>query len=181
MNVELTSDYPVNDAACKEATGRTLEEWAALIGANPAIASKRRDAISWVGDQTDRSVKGVWWATTIWVEYERRVGRTQKDGRGEGYSICSTKTIAAPIPDVMAKLLPHFDNVTRVREGKDIRAVWQSPGVEHETPIDVAFTDLKGKTGVNIMHSRMQSREEADGMRRAWAEVLDKVKKDCES
>ncbi len=180
MNIELTSDFPVNDDACKAATGKTLTEWAELIAANDEIASKRRPAISWICDQVGRGVKDVWWATTIWVEYERATNRTQKDGLFEGYSICSTKTINAPISKVMAALLPHFPNVTRVREGKDIRAVWQTPGVAHETPIDVAFTDVKGKTGVNIMQSRMQTREETDGMRAAWAAVLDQVKKDCE-
>ena len=45
----------------------------------------------------------IWWATTIWVEYERaHKVVNKKDGRAEGYNICSTKTIAAPVADVYA-------------------------------------------------------------------------------
>ena len=45
---------------------------------------------------------------------------------------------------------------------------------------DVMFQDNKGKTLMNVMPSRVQTRDEADGLREAWGEALDKLKVICE-
>lgn len=181
MNVHLQPDFPVTDTACQEATGKTLAEWSSAIGANPGIADKRRDAINWLWDQVGRSPTGAWWGTTIWVEHERRIGRTKKDGLYEGYSICSTKTIAAPMARVQEELSKRVGNVTRVREGKDIRASWRTPGVEHDTEVEVLLADKGGKVAITLNHSRIQTRDEADGLRRAWSEELAALKADLEA
>lgn len=181
MKVELVPDFPVDDATCKEHTGKTFGEWADLLAADPNLAGKRRDAINWVWDQVGRSPQQAWWGTTIWVEYERKIGRTQKDGLFQGYNICNTKSIKASAEAVQQALLPYFENVVRVREGKDIRAIWHTPGVPNPTQVDVMLAFKDGKTGVNINHDRIQTREEADGLRRAWGEVLNKVKAELES
>jgi|GEM_PF-4764492 hypothetical protein len=44
MKVILGSDYPIDDAACIEATGKTIGEW---IDAIDAHGAGRRDAIPW--------------------------------------------------------------------------------------------------------------------------------------
>jgi hypothetical protein len=47
--------------------------------------------------------------------------------------------------------------------------------------IDVQFQDKgKGKTGLLVNLSRIQTRAEADGLRVAWAEALDRLKAVCE-
>lgn len=177
MDIELRSDFPVTDEACREATGKTLAEWSASLEGQ----TKRRDSISAICDATSRSVSGVWWATTIWVEHERRIDRRHKDGRFEGYSICSTKNIKAPAAAVQAELAKRFDRITRLRDGKDIRADWRTAGADHDTDVDVSFKEVDGKTAVLLNHNRIQTREEADGLRRAWSAELDSVKKQLES
>lgn len=66
----------------------------------------------------------------IYVEHERRHGILQKDGRPEGYNICVTKNVKAPVERVLAALVASIppERVTRVREGKDVRATWLTPG-----------------------------------------------------
>lgn len=204
MNVVLASDFPVTEESCQTCTGKTMSEWIAELEAQGAISGKRREAISYLYDGTGRG-KDLWWPTTIWVEKERREGVVQKDGRAEGYNICSTKTIAAPVEAVYAAWIGegpsawwgdepkgeadasisdaqgNVAKAIRVRENKDLRYQWQTGGEGDVTPIDVVFADKgKGKTGITLTHQRIQTREEADGLRRAWGEAFERLKQSLE-
>lgn len=198
MNVELRPDHPVTDEACRAATGRSFADWYTFIDA-AGLAKKRRDAIQLVYNETGRG-KDVWWPTTIWVEMEKARGIVQKDGRPEGYNICCTKGFKQS----PAELFPHFateaafggwvggwegamaegaafrcgaasGTVGRIRPDKDIRMTWLTPG-RAPTDIEIQFTVMGGKTTVNIFHKRIPERDEADGLRRAWGEALDRLK-----
>lgn len=199
MNVEYRPDHPVTDEGCKAATGRTFAEWFSVIEA-AGLSDKRRDAIQLVYNETNRG-KDVWWPTTIWVEYERSRGVVvKKDGRPEGFNICCTKGFK----QTPADLFPHFateaafaawvpgwsgameegsaftcgeaaGTVGRVRPAKDIRMVWNSPG-RSPTEIEVQFAVMGGKTTINFYHKRIETRAEADGLRRAWGEALERLK-----
>lgn len=201
MKVELTADQPLTNDSCLAATGKTLDDWIAYLESKPDLAAKRRDAIHDLYDQTNRG-PDVWWPTTIFVEYERKHGKTKKDGLLEGYTICSTKTIAAPVeaiyaawkdPGTVKEWYGEFKSdgtdesgnqadLVRDRENKDLRYTWQTAGVPHQTQADVTFQDKgKGKTLVTITHAKIQTREEADGLRNAWGHALDKLKSILES
>lgn len=65
---------------------------------------------------------------------------------------------------------------TRVRENKDLRMTWEHPGCTAPMLVDVQFQDTKGKTLMNVMTSRIQTRAESDGLRNAWSEVLTRLK-----
>lgn len=204
MKVNLAPDNPITNDACKQATGKTIDEWIAAMQSNPDIQGKRRDTIRWIYDNSGTTSGDIWWPTTLWVEMERRAGKVQKDGRPEGYHICVTKTIAAPVEkvyDAFAKdMSGWYDGAklsadasfsdsdgnkataTRVRENKDLRYKWHTAGVQGETDIDVVFEDKNnGKTGLLLNHMRIPTREEADGLRKAWGEAFDKLKKTLES
>lgn len=198
MNLDYRPDHPVTDEACCAATGRSFSEWYSFIEA-AGLADKRRDAIQLVYNETGRG-KDVWWPTTIWVEFERSKGVVKKDGRPEGFNICCTKSFKQSPQE----LSPHFaseaafgswvpgwagaiedgapfrcgeatGSVGRIRPGKDIRMVWQGPGYP-PTEIEIQFTVMGEKTTVNFYHKRIDSRAEADGLRRAWADALDRLK-----
>ena len=195
MKVELKSDYPLTDEACKKATGQTLSHWFEQIEAKPELRGKRRDGVNlWLYPAMG---KNIWWAQSAWTEFERKHQIVQKDGRIEGYNICVTKTINAPVEKVYAawtKGAEWFgDSPTvlddksiedgngnraaalRVRENKDLRYRWND-----ETVFDVAFADNGGKTGLMLNHNRIQTREEADPARRAWGEAFNRLKAQLE-
>ncbi len=198
MNVDYTSDYPVTDAACLAATGRSFADWFKEIE-NVGLSAKRREAIQHIYNATGRG-KDVWWPTTIWVESERARGVVKKDGRPEGFNICCTKGFKQG-PDL---LFSHFESeeafaawvpgwsgkieegasfscgeargtVGRIRPGKDLRLAWQGPGFG-PTEIEVQFVVADGKTTIQFYHKRIPSRAEADGLRRGWADALDRLK-----
>lgn len=200
MHVEFKSEQPVTDASCKRSTGKTLKEWYSVLDDRGAL--KRRDAINWLYEQAN---KDAWWSTTIWVEYERSKGIVnKKDGLVEGYNICVTKTVAAPLAKVyaafadQAQLRKWFgDQVAakvaeqetfsdaagnrgtylRVRHDKDLRFTWKGKQSPAESLVDIAFA-AKGadKTGITLTHNRIQNRDEADGLRAAWGAAFDRLK-----
>jgi len=183
MNIDLTPDFPVTDDACREATGKGLGEWSDTLAAMPEFVGKRREAVRWLWDQTGRSAAEAWWGTTIWVEHERRQGVVQKDGRPEGYNICVTKSVKAPVDQVLQAIVSSIpaEHVQRVREGKDVRATWHTSGVPSPTEVEAAVKDVDGKVGITLMHKRIDTREEADGLRRAWQARLDEIKRTLEA
>lgn len=198
MNIVLKSDFAVNDEACREVTGRTLAQWFEAIEARgPGIG--RRDTISWIYDETGRG-KDVWWPTTIWVEYEAARGIVnKKDGLAEGYNICVTKSVKASSQAVYEAFTEAGKNEflgcntahegavytdqggnqgtwARLRPGKDIRLTWRTNGVNTPSTVDITFNEKDGKTAIAVMHNRIQTREEADGLRVAWSDALSRLK-----
>ncbi len=205
MKYNFKPDHPVTNEAAKAATGKTLDQWFAEIDKQEGLKQGRR-AIS---NNLMAQKIDPWWCTTIAVEYEKHHQVRKKDGLYEGYFICSTKTIAAPPNQVFgawlngAALSKWFGDATkadvkdggsyqnqdgdngqflRVRENKDIRMSFENPALTAPTQVDVQFQDKgKGKTGLLVNHTRIQTRAEADGLRAAWAKALDQLKKVCES
>jgi uncharacterized protein YndB with AHSA1/START domain len=205
MQVNIQSTNPVTDAAAKKDTGRTLKEWFAFLDANDGLAKGRRNCVMLLYGEMG---KQEWWATTVAVEYERAKGQLKKDGLLEGYGICSTKTINAPPATVYAAWAEDksfakwfagglkakvADSGTyedsdgnrgkflRVRENKDLRFSWENPAFSGPSLVDVAF-DAKGtdRTLLVLNHSRIQTRAEADGLREAWGQALDRLKQQVE-
>jgi uncharacterized protein YndB with AHSA1/START domain len=199
MKVVNQPDFPFEDAACKAATGKTIGEWYSEFDAMDALAKGRRETTNHVYNQN----KDAWWATTLTVEYEKHKGQTKKDGLPEGYSICCTKTISAPVektyavwtdPKAFAEMFGDGGAQTlaeggeiacqsgckgafsRIRPNKDLRFSWEHPGCSAPMTVDVQFQNNKGKTLMNVMTSRIQTRAEADGLRNAWSEALTRLK-----
>lgn len=198
MQVTLASDFPVTDEGAKAATGKSIGEWIEAIEARGASPG-RRETIQWLYDETGRG-KDTWWPTTLWVEYERAKGIiNKKDGLAEGYNICVTKTLTATVDQVYAAFTQEGQTQwlgsggaqeggayeddggnkgtwLRLRPGKDVRLTWTTQGIPHATQVDAAFADKgKGKLGITLNHARIQTREEADGLRRAWAEAFERL------
>jgi uncharacterized protein YndB with AHSA1/START domain len=199
MNIELKSDFPLTDEACKQATGKSFGEWYAVLDEQFGPNQGRRPLTNHLYNELKVDI---WWCSAIVSGYEAHHGIKEKDGRAKGYFICSTKTLNAPLEKVYAAWASQdalrgwlSDDVKaevkdggqfasgsakgefkRVRENKDLRLAWVGPSGD-ESIVDVQLSDKgKGKTGLLVNHDRLQTREEADGMRRAWGEALDRLK-----
>ena len=134
---------------------------------------------------------------------KRRTACASKDGRPKGYTICATKSIkAAPQPcfDAFASaaaldrwLGPGHDlefkdggtlangdgnrvQLRKINPGKAIKLVWTQADAATDTPVEVKFQPAGAKTTVMITHERLQTRAEADGLRRAWGDSLERLK-----
>lgn len=204
MKHTFKSDHPVTNEAAKAGTGKTLDQWYAELDKAGGVKLGRRE----INNRLYAQKIEPWWCATIAVEYERHHDVRKKDGLYEGYFVCATKTIAAPPADVFkawssgAELSKWFGGGTkaevidggsfqnqdgdkgtflRVRQNKDIRMTFEHAGLSASTQVDVQFQDKgKGKTGLLVNHTRIQTREEADGLRAAWGVALEQLKSTCE-
>jgi uncharacterized protein YndB with AHSA1/START domain len=188
-------------ASVAERTGKTLKQWFAELDRAGGLEKGRRELTNHVYEQVG---KDAWWAVTLVVEYEIAKGQKEKDGRPTGYSICSTKTVAAPLEHVFrafgeAALLDRwlgaktkiafsdggsFENADgnrgtfkRIRTNKDLRFSWDAPGLAPGSAVEVLFADKgKGKTGITLNHTRIATRREADQLREGWGAALERLK-----
>jgi uncharacterized protein YndB with AHSA1/START domain len=200
VKIVYESEQPVSNEACAAATGKTMDEWFAVMDAFGGPARGRRELANHLYGEHKVDI---WWAQTLNAEYEARHGLQEKDGRARGYFICSTKTIAAPVEAVYGawveaeSLCRWFGEGTaaqvvdggaftnpdgnsgtyrRVRENRDLRFTWVGASGD-ESQVEVQISDKgKGKSGLLVSHDRIQSRAEADGLRAAWAQALSRLK-----
>jgi len=200
------SDSPdVTDANAREKTGKTLKQWFAYLEELGGVAKGRRELVNQL---YSRAKLDEWWATTLVVEFERARGVLEKDGKPRGYSICSTKTVAAPLERVFAafgdaKDLDRWlgartkvefqdggtlqnadgDRATfqRIRANKDLRFAWQHEKRAKESQVEVLFAARGAdKTGITLNHTRIQSRKDADELRAGWSAAFDQLKQHLE-
>jgi uncharacterized protein YndB with AHSA1/START domain len=201
MQSTIKSERPVTDAASKKDTGKTLKEWYAVLDAHGGAQQGRRNMRVFLYHEQKLPD---WWAVTIAVEYERARGLKLKDGLAEGYGICVTKTLDADKDKVFAAWSDAKDlgqwfspgikaqvedkgaysdsngnrgTYLRVRTDKDLRFTWENPAFSSASLVDVTFEDKgSGRTLLMVNHSRIQTRAEADGLRGAWGEALERLK-----
>lgn len=198
MRIELRPDHAIDTAVA--ATGKSLPQWFAEIDAWGGAALGRRD----IGQRLLDGYKlDPWWIATLNIEYEAAKGIVEKDGRAKGYTICSTKSLKAA-PDACYAAFAsaaaldrwlgpghalEFRDGGALRNGdgnqalirklspaKTIKLVWQQPDAAPDTPVEVKFAPAGAKTTVMVTHERLQNRADADGLRRAWGEALERLK-----
>ncbi len=201
MKIAKTQTTEFNDANCQAKTGKTLQQWHVELDKLGGLDAGRRELVSHVYETAG---KDAWWSTSIVVEYERAKGQKEKDGRPTGYAICSTKTITATLDVVFAAFadaqqldrwlgaktkLDFVDGGTfsnadgdkgsfkKIRANKDIKFSWERADLAPGTAVEVLFADKgKGKSGITLNHSRIQSRAEADRLREGWSAALEALK-----
>ena len=204
MKIELRPDQPVSDEAAHAATGRSLADWFAQIDSWGGAALGRKE----IGQRLLAAKVDPWWLATLNIEYEAARGLKEKDGRAKGYTICATKSLKAA-PDAcyaafasaaaldrwlgaghaldfrdggsLANADGNSAQIKKLSPGKTIRLVWQQADAAPDTPVEVKFAAAGAKTTVMITHERLQTRADADGLRRAWGEALERLKQVLET
>lgn len=200
MKIELRSDQPLDDASAQAATGRSLGEWFALLDAFGGPGKGRRE----IGNHLYDTYKlDPWWIATLNIAYEAAHGLHEKDGRPKGYTICVTKSIKATPQacfDACASAVAldrwlgpghaldfreggtlrnadgNAATIRKIALGKSIRLLWTQADAAGDTPVEIKCQPAGAKTTVMITHDRLQTRAQADGLRRAWGEALERLK-----
>jgi uncharacterized protein YndB with AHSA1/START domain len=201
MRVEARSEHPMTDIEARARTGKTWHEWYAFLDEALGTGAGRRTTTELLmkGQQLD-----AWWAQTIAVEYEAARGLREKDGRLKGYSICVTKTIAAPAEAVfdafgdeeaLGVWLGNGATVSFVEQGKfatadgnrgtftkiarpkTLRFAWDDADPRLASTVEVKLAPSGKKCGLVLNHERIQTRALADGLRSAWGGALDRLKR----
>jgi uncharacterized protein YndB with AHSA1/START domain len=204
MKVSATPEFPMSAAEARARTGRDWDAWYALLDAAGGAAPGRRAITESLA--RDHALEP-WWAQTIAVEYERARGVHEKDGRPKGYFICVTKTIGAPAEavfdafstqkgigswlgggaEVDFKEGGRFSTAdgnrgtfTKIARPKTLRFVWDDADPALASQVEVKLTPKGEKTAFLLNHERIQTRALADGLRAAWGEAVDRLKRHLE-
>ncbi|MCL4789616.1 MAG: hypothetical protein KJ070_22975 [Verrucomicrobia bacterium] len=185
MNIESKPKFPLTPEATRQQTGKTPDEWFALVdtrlGRNPGRKA--------VGDFLFKEMKvDAWWAATLVVGYEAARGIVEKDGRPRGYAICVTKSIAAAAEQVFALVADAkwtgADTkiaIQKATPGKLIRFALNGGGHPEGELVEIKLTPSAGKVSIVLNHERIQDRGRADGLRDAWGAVLNEWKTSLEA
>lgn len=195
MKVEYKSQNEVSQASAKAATGRTLDDWYAHLDSRGGPSQGRRVLMEYLYRQMKVDP---WWATTLIVEYEKARGVYEKDGHPKGYNICVTKALTVSHEAAINEFADgswwlgegvkvaegaefdagdgHRGVFKKVAPGKVIRFTWSGANHHPGEVVEVKCTEAAGKTSLMINHDRIQTRAAADGMRDAWAAVLNTLK-----
>ncbi|MDX2154501.1 MAG: SRPBCC family protein [Bryobacteraceae bacterium] len=197
MKVSYNPDQEINSAAAQIATGLPFEAWFSDLDAKGGVALGRKAITDYL--LRERQVDG-WWATTLAVEYEKARGALEKDSSIRGYNICVTKSVGASPGEIFEALLDiaswmgakarfdlaeggafddgdgHHGVFKRLAPAKMMKFTWAGAGHQAVEEVEVKLTVSGSKTSIVLNHTRLPDRAAADGMRRAWAEVLDIIK-----
>ena len=188
---------PIDDRAMTKETGHPRSEWF------KEIERTKADGRSSIGKALLAKKVDAWWITVITVEYEAHAGIVEKDSRPKGYSLCITKTVAAPVSRVFKSFTVPREldkwfgasnemeardggsyrnadgnkgSVRKVRPDKALVLSWDAAGFAEGSQVEVLFQPKADACGIVVNHTRVMTRHEADEVRAMWGEALDRLK-----
>ncbi|HEV7609250.1 MAG TPA: SRPBCC domain-containing protein [Steroidobacteraceae bacterium] len=204
MKVERKSDHAVSEASCKAATGKSLAEWFKALDKQGGIRIGRRMLGQWLMKELD--IEPWWSATIVneyeiargdlakdgkpkgySICPTKSIKAKARDCFAAFATAEALDTWFGPKHDLDLRDGGHWRNadgnratIKKVNTGKNIRLIAEDTGLTLPTPVEIKFEAQSGGKGdkctVMVSIARLQTRAEADGYRRAWGEVLDKLK-----
>ncbi len=157
--------------AVRRATGRTPDEWFALLDAVGAERLAHRDIARWLGSEHDVSA---WWCQQITVEYER----------ARGFQVSVSKTLNAPLASLYAAVadaglrgrwLPGAPlTLRRDTPQKSTRLAWAEEGGASNVEFGY-YASGPGRSRITIQHSRLTSADEVEKHRAYWKAALERL------
>jgi Domain of unknown function (DUF4287) len=173
---------PYSDEAIRANTGRSWDEWFALLDAWGGAERPHPEIARWLVEE--HGVPG-WWAQGVTVGYERARGlRAPGQRRGGLFEVNASKTVAVPVerlyqaftdPDLRERWLPGAAvEIRRAEPAKSVRAGWD----DGSTRLVVWFTARgESKSQAALVHERVPDAGTADKLKRFWRERMADLKR----
>jgi uncharacterized protein YndB with AHSA1/START domain len=177
---------PYSDEVVRANTGRTWDEWFALLDDWGAAERPHTEIARWV--VSEHGVGG-WWAQGVTVAYEQARGLRAPGQRRDGlFEASASKTVAVPVdrlyraftdPALRGRWLPDVTfEVRTAQPGRSIRADWD----DGSTRLAVNFTARgDAKSQVALVHQRIPDAGTAEQLRRFWRERVAVLKQVLEA
>jgi len=170
----------------RERTGRTWNEWFALLDAWGAAEREHSEIATWL--RAEHGVPG-WWAQGVTVEYEKARGLRPVGGDRDGtYNVSASKTIAVPVerlfeawsdPEQRERWLGEFDLHERTSTPpRGARYDWEGGSSRV-----IVLCESKGesKSTVALSHERLPDAAEAARLKAFWRGRMSDLKALLES
>jgi hypothetical protein len=178
---EPSVDLGKSDESIKRGSGKTWDEWFAMLDSWGAKEHTHTEIARYVNEEHD--VSG-WWAQTVTVGYERGRGMRRPHERRDGFYVGVSKTL----PIGVKKLFEEFTD-TRKRnrwlEPGTLRTRTSQPGKsarfdfgDGESRVHVYFLSKgSSKATVHVDHERLSDEGAVEEMRAFWKERLAELAK----
>ncbi|MBG0827226.1 DUF4287 domain-containing protein [Planomonospora sp. ID67723] len=174
-------DVMISDDTVAARTGRSHDEWFALLDEWGAATRPHTEIARWLVEEHG---VGGWWAQSVTVAYERARGlRAPGQSRGGDFSVSASKTIDVPAErvteaftdeDLRARWLPDAPFEIRTsRPGKSVTANW-----EGRAAVTVGLVAKgEGKTQLAVQHAKLPDAGSAAELKAYWRERVAVLKK----
>lgn len=170
---------PYSDAVILANTGKTWDEWFAVLDQWGAAERPHPEIARWISQEHG---VGGWWAQGVTVAYEQARGlRAPGQRRGGQFEVNASKTVAVPVerlyeafadPGLRERWLPGAKlEIRTANPGRSIRANWE----DGSTRLIVNFTSRgEAKSQVALVHERIPDAATAEELKPWWrARVAD--------
>ena len=173
---------PYSDAVILANTGKSWDEWFAVLDRWGAVERPHTEIARWVNQE--HGVDG-WWAQGVTVAYEQARGlRAPGQRRGGHFEVNASRTVAVPVerlyeafadPALRERWLPGATfEVRTANPGKSIRANWD----DGSTRLVVNFTARgENKSQVALVHERIPDAETAAELKPWWRDRVAALKR----
>jgi uncharacterized protein YndB with AHSA1/START domain len=181
-----TPKPPTSDAAVQSKTGKTWDEWFALLDSAGAAGKSHKEIVNILNDQHPEI--GGWWMQSVTVAYERARGLRQVHQTPAGFEASATRTIAAPV----ARAYKAFAD-TRARNrwlhapGLSLRGATPEKTVRFTWPDDNSHVTVRitpkgeGKSNVAIQHTKLRNATAVKRQKAFWSNALDALQERLEA
>jgi hypothetical protein len=166
----------VSDASVQKATGKSWDEWFALLDAWHGTTHNHTEIARHVYETY--GIDG-WWAQSVTVGYERARGMRALHERPDGFSMNASKTFPVPVERLFAAFVEQ-DERERWLEAVELRNRTSQPHksarfdvLPGETRLAVTFL-AKGpeKSAAQLQQERLTDAEEVARWKALWKEQL---------
>jgi uncharacterized protein YndB with AHSA1/START domain len=166
----------ISDQAVQAKTGKTWNEWFALLDADGAQRLSHKEIVALLSQKHD---VGPWWRQMVTVTYEQARGLRAKHETSTGFQVSASRTLAVSAAQVFrawkdsrarARWLSGVELALRT-SAPDKRLRFHSPA--DESIVEVYLT-AKGdaKTQVAIQHSRLPNAAAVKRQKAFWQSAL---------
>ena len=169
----------ISSAAVYAKTGKTWEEWFAILDAAGAQQMKHPDIARLLQDQ-----HGVpdWWCQMVTVGYEQARGMRAVHQKPDGFTASASKTVDVAVERLFeawvddaerARWLPNANlKVRKATANKSLRITW-----DDESKVDVDFYAKEtSKSQVALQQTQLADPEAAQAAKSYWQEALARLK-----
>ena len=173
----------ITDKVVVEKTGKTMEEWFAVLDKKGAKKLDSHDIYELIKSIVGLQPLGEWNQGLLSTSYQWSRGLRERGEKAAGFEVSVSKTIAVPVgelykawaDDALRKgwLKEKGASITKATENKSVRILWS----DNETRLSVDFYSKgEAKSQVVVQHLKLPNSEKATEMKEYWSRALDRLK-----
>lgn len=167
----------IGNQAVRKATGKTWQEWFALLDEAGAVTRQHAEIVRLLPEQIDG-----WWSQMVAVAYEQaRNLRAVHQRAGGDFAAAASKTFNVPLEVLCAAWedartraawLKAGIAVRKATPGKSMRMTWK----RDDSSVNVNFyAKGEGKSQVSVQHEKLESEAEVQAAKAAWKEAFERL------